>query len=398
MKMMRLAKSRMSFDITSEQQALVDVARQFAREQLAPNAAQWDAEARFPVDVIKQAGELGFLGLYTPQSAGGLGLGRLTSSMIIEELAAGCTSTTAYMTIHNMALWMIATYGTETALTTFVPDLVVGKRLASYCLTEPEAGSDAASMRTEAKLEGDHYILNGTKAFISGAGATDVLVVMARSSTSSGTSDGIASFVVEGDTDGVSYGDNELKMGWRNQPTRQVFFDGVRVPQSHRLGGPTDGFMIAMKGLDGGRINIAACSTGTAQAALDASLAYVKTRRQFGRPIGEFQALQFRLADMATDLLAARQMIRLAAHRLDQQHPEATATAAMAKRFATDAGFKICNEALQLHGGYGYLQSLPLERHVRDTRVHQILEGTNEIMRMIVGRRLMLADNMDFLA
>lgn len=383
----------MSFDLTAEQQALVDVARQFAREQLAKGAAKWDAEESFPVDVIKQAGALGFLSLYTPESVGGLGLGRLTSSMIFEELAAGCTATTAYMTIHNMALWMIATYGSEPARTALIPDLITGKRLASYCLTEPASGSDAAAMRTEARRDGDHYILSGSKAFISGAGATDILVVMARSAEAE--AEGIASFVVEGNADGVSYGENEPKMGWRCQPTRQIFFDGVKVPQTHRIGGAADGFMIAMKGLDGGRINIASCSTGTAQAALDASLAYVKTRQQFGRPIGEFQAIQFRLADMATELVAARQMVRLAAYRLDQQHPEATALAAMAKRFATDVGFNICNEALQLHGGYGYLQSLPLERYVRDTRVHQILEGTNEIMRMIIARRLMRADNME---
>ena len=389
----------MSFDLTAEQQELTQLARRFADEQLAPGAAEWDAEGQFPLEVIKQAGALGFLGLYTPEEQGGLGLSRLTSSLIFEQLATGCTSTTAYMTIHNMALWMIATFGTEAAHADFVADLVEGRKLASYCLTEPEAGSDAAAMKTSARRQGDHYVLNGGKAFISGAGATDVLVVMARNEseqdkTQAPPATAIASFVLPGDADGVSYGQNERKMGWRNQPTRQIFFDQVKVPVTHRLGGERDGFKIAMRGLDGGRINIAACSTGTAQAALDMSLDYIKSRRQFGRIIGDFQALKFRIADMATELIAARQMIRLAAHRLDQQHPEHAALAAMAKRFATDVGFKVCNEALQLHGGYGYLQSLPLERHVRDTRVHQILEGTNEIMRVIISRRLMLAEGL----
>jgi len=384
----------MDFGLSEEQAAFRDAARAFAERELAPEAARWDAEQIFPKDVIRRAGELGFLSLYTPVADGGLGLPRLDSSIVIEELARGCTSTTAFITIHNMALWMIATFGGEELKRELCPKLASGEKLASYCLTEPGAGSDAASLKSVARVCGDGYRLSGTKAFISGAGDTDVLVVMARVADGSAVREGaggISSFVVPGDAGGVSYGRKEQKMGWNSQPTRQIVFDDVHVPASARLGAEGEGFKIAMRGLDGGRINIATCSIGTAQAALERTAGYFAEREQFGQPIGQFQALQFRLADMATELVAARQMVRLAAWKLDHGERDATTYCAMAKRFATDAGFEICNQALQLHGGYGYIKELPLERHVRDVRVHQILEGTNEIMRVIIARRLMMA-------
>jgi alkylation response protein AidB-like acyl-CoA dehydrogenase len=383
----------MDFSLSDEQVAFRAAARQFAERELAPHAAHWDAEQIFPKDVIRQAGELGFCGLYTPERDGGLGLSRLDSSLVIEQLAYGCTSTTAFITIHNMALWMIASFADEALKSQWCPTLVTGEKLASYCLTEPNAGSDAASLATVARKRGDSYELSGTKVFISGAGDTDVLVVMARVQDEKGVragAGGVSSFLVPGDTPGVSYGRKEAKMGWNSQPTRQINFDGARIPAGNRLGAEGDGFKIAMKGLDGGRINIATCSIGTAQAALDRSAVYLTERTQFGRPLAEFQGLQFKLADMATELVAARQLVRLAAWKLDQGDPEATTYCAMAKRFATDAGFDVCNQALQLHGGYGYIREYPLERHVRDTRVHQILEGTNEIMRVIISRRLLM--------
>ncbi len=385
----------MNFDLDEQQQAFVDTAKEFATRALRPGAARWDEECVFPVDVLRQAGELGFCGIYTPEEYGGLGLGRLDASLIFEHLAAGCTATTAFLTIHNMVLWMIATFGNDTLREKFCPQLAAGEMLASYCLTEPEAGSDAASLRTTATVSGDDYLLNGTKAFISGAGQTDVLVVMARlvdaqGKTHSGAA-GICSLAVPARACGISYGVPEKKMGWNSHPTALVHFSDVRVPKAHRLGTEGQGFKIAMRGLDGGRINIASCSVGTAQAALEEALQYSQERRQFGRPLADFQAVQFRLADMATELVAARQMVRLAACRLDSKHPEASAYCAMAKRLATDAGFQICNEALQLHGGYGYTREYPLERYVRDTRVHQILEGTNEVMRIIIARRLLQA-------
>jgi alkylation response protein AidB-like acyl-CoA dehydrogenase len=381
----------MDFELTDDQQAFVDTARQFAQKSLAPHAARWDAEALFPKDVLREAGELGFMSLYTPEADGGMGLSRLDAALIFEELAAGCTSTAAYMTIHNMALWMIATFGNDETRAEVIPALLTGECLASYCLTEPGAGSDAASLRATATLDGDHYVLDGQKVFISGAGDTDVLVVMARFADGEGPrpgAKGVSSFVVPADAPGISYGRKEEKMGWNSQPTRAITFDGVRVPASRRLGAEGEGFRIAMRGLDGGRINIATTAVGTAQAALDATLRYTAERRQFGQAIGEFQNTQFRLADMATELVAARQMVRLAASRLDAGHPEATVYCAMAKRFATDVAFEVCNTAMQLHGGYGYIREYPIERHVRDVRVHQILEGTNEIMRVIVARRL----------
>jgi len=379
----------MNFDLTDDQRAIIEVARTFARKELAPHAAEWDASSHFPVDVIRRAGELGFCSLYCPPELGGMGLPRLDATLVFEELSAACTSTTAYITIHNMATWMACTFGGEAVKSEWVPQLVTGEKLASYALTEPGAGSDAASLKTRAVRDGDDYLLSGSKAFISGAGSTDALVLMAR--TGADGPKGISCFLVPADAPGISYGRNEDKMGWKSQPTRLVTLDNVRIPARYRLGAEGEGFRIAMKGLDGGRLNIATCSVGTAQAALERAAAYLNERRQFGKALAEFQALQFRLADMATDLVAARQMVRMAAWKLDNADPEATTYCAMAKRFATDAGFAVCNEALQLHGGYGYIREYPLERHLRDTRVHQILEGTNEVMRLIVARRL-LAD------
>ncbi|NVK25401.1 MAG: acyl-CoA dehydrogenase family protein [Gammaproteobacteria bacterium] len=377
----------MDFNLNEDQKAFVDLAKQFSDAELLPNAAKWDAEHIFPKDTLKKAGELGFCGLYSPEDAGGMGLSRLDSSLIFEQLAMGCTATTAMLTIHNMATWMIATWGTESIKETWCPSLVMGEQLASYCLTEPGAGSDAASLKTSAKKDGDEYVINGSKMFISGAGETDVLVVMVR--TGEAGPKGISAVVVPANADGVIYGKAEEKMGWNAQPTRLVTFDNVRIPVENLLGKEGQGFTFAMKGLDGGRVNIATCSIGTAQQALDTAMNYMKERSQFGKPIAAFQALQFKLADMATELVAARQMVRLAAFKLDSGDPEAAAYCAMAKRFATDIGFQVCNEALQLHGGYGYIKEYPLERHFRDVRVHQILEGTNEIMRLIIARRLL---------
>lgn len=385
----------MNFDLNEDQQALVDAARDFSGKALAPHAAEWDERCHFPVDVIQQAAALGFLGLYTPEAAGGLGLSRLDSVLIVEELAQGCTSTTAYMTIHNMCTWMLGQFGDASIHERFVHKMVSGEYLASYCLTEPGNGSDAANLKATARRAGDHYVVNGSKCFISGAGSTQVLVLMAR--TGADGPKGISCFAVPADLDGISYGKKESKMGWNSQPTRTISFDNCRVPADCLVGDEGAGFKFAMKGLDGGRLNVATCSIGTAQAALNASVDYVKGRKQFGQAIADFQATQFKLADMQTNLVAARQMIRLAASKLDSEHPEATAYCAMAKRFATDACFDICNDALQLHGGYGYIREYPLERMVRDTRVHQILEGTNEIMRVILGRRLMLEHALEML-
>lgn len=378
----------MDFSLSDEQQAYVDSARTFARAELAPFAARWDAESYFPIQTLAKAGELGFMGLYTPEAAGGLGMSRLDASLIVEELARGCTTTAAFLTIHNMATSMIGTYGSPALIEQFCPELVTGVRLASYCLTEPGAGSDAASLRSTATLEGDHYLVNGSKVFISGAGETAVLVAMLR--TGGPGAKGISAFVIPADSEGISYGKKEDKMGWNAQPTRAVNFDNVRVPIGNRLGEEGQGFSIAMAGLDGGRINIATCSIGTAQQALVEATQYVQQRQQFDQAISEFQATQFRLADLQTELVAARQMVRLAAYKLDSKDPQATTYCAMAKRFATDAGFHICNDALQLFGGYGYIREYPMERFVRDTRVHQILEGTNEVMRQIIARRMLV--------
>lgn len=377
----------MDFDLTEDQVAYRDAARSFSDKALAPNAADWDAGNIFPREVIKEAGDLGFCGLYCPEAVGGLGLSRLDSSLVLEQLAMGCTSTTAFISIHNMTTWIIAEYGSESTVSEFCPSLIAGEKLASYCLTESGSGSDAASIRTQAVLSGDQYLVNGSKMFISGAGETDVLVVMLR--TGEAGAKGISTLVIPADAAGITYGKNLEKMGWHSQPTREITFENVAVPVANRLGKEGDGFKIAMKGLDGGRINIATCSIGTAQAAINRTQQYMLERKQFGQSLSEFQALQFKLADMVTELVAARQMVRLAAFKVDQQHPEASTYSAMAKRYATDVGFKVCNEALQLHGGYGYMQEYPLERYIRDTRVHQILEGTNEIMRLIVSRRLL---------
>ncbi|MFP6862120.1 isobutyryl-CoA dehydrogenase [Pseudomonas sp.] len=378
----------MDFELSDEQRLLVDSARQFASRELAPHAADWDRDHHFPVDVIKRAAEQGYLALYINEDDGGLGLSRLSASLIFEQLSAGCIATTAFLTIHNMASWMLASFADQALKDAWLPRLVSGELLASYCLTEPDAGSDAAHLRTRAKRDGDDYVLDGSKCFISGAGSTDVLIVMARTGEESGAK-GVSCFLVPADAEGVKYGRNELKMGWRAQPTRTITFEGVRIPAGNRIGPEGQGFVYAMKGLDGGRINIASCSLGAAQAALEQSLRYVEERKQFGKPLSDFQSLQFKLADMLTDLTASRQMVRLAAHKLDHGHSEASLYCAMAKRFATDHCFNLCNEALQLHGGYGYLNDYPLERWVRDSRVHQILEGTNEIMRVIIARRLL---------
>ncbi|HHF2871011.1 TPA: acyl-CoA dehydrogenase family protein [Vibrio diabolicus] len=377
----------MDFELNEDQRAFADTAQQFADERLAPMAAEWDEKQIFPKDVLREAGELGFLSLYTPEAQGGLGLSRLDASIIFEQLAMGCTSTTAFMTIHNMVSWMIASFATDEAKTQFCPKLVTGEWLGSYCLTEPNAGSDAAALTTSATKKGDKYVLNGGKTFISGAGETDVLVVMAR--TGEAWAKGVSAFVVPAQTDGISYGRKEPKMGWNSQPTRAVTFENVVIPASHLLGEEGQGFVFAMKGLDGGRINIATCSVGTAQQALNQAARYIQERKQFGKPLAQFQALQFKLADMATELVAARQLVRYAASKLDRNDPDATAYCAMAKRFATDVSFHVCDQALQLYGGYGYIKEYPMERHFRDVRVHQILEGTNEIMRLIIARRLL---------
>ncbi|HHX8277032.1 TPA: acyl-CoA dehydrogenase family protein [Vibrio diabolicus] len=377
----------MDFELNEDQLAFAEVAKQFADQMLAPHAAEWDENHHFPKDVLRQAGELGFLSIYTPPEHGGLGLSRLDAAIIFEQLAMGCTATTAFMTIHNMATWMITSFAKAEVAQQFSADLISGEKLASYCLTEPNAGSDAASLTTSVVRDGDEFVLNGAKVFISGAGDTDVLVVMARSCGEG--AGGVSAFVVPADCEGISYGKKEAKMGWNCQPTRMITFENVRIPADYLLGEEGEGFKFAMLGLDGGRINIATCSVGTAQQALNEAKRYMNERKQFGRSLAQFQALQFKLADMATELVAARQMVRLAAAKLDAQHAEKSAYCAMAKRFATDVGFKVCDQALQIHGGYGYIKEYPVERHFRDVRVHQILEGTNEIMRLIVARRLL---------
>ena len=383
----------MNFELNDQQRFFVDSAKAFSLGELAPHAAQWDAESIFPKATLKAAGDLGFMGMYTPEAAGGLGMTRLDASLIVEELARGCTTTAAFLTIHNMATSMIGKYCQQSVIDTWCPALVAGEKLASYCLTEPGSGSDAASLKTRAVQEGQDYLVSGSKVFISGAGDTDVLVVMTR--TGDEGPGGITALLIPADAEGVSYGKKEHKMGWNAQPTRMVSFENVRVPVSNRLGEEGQGFAIAMEGLDGGRINIATCSVGTAQQALEDAVAYVTERKQFDSTIADFQNTQFKLADMATELVASRQMIRLAASKLDRGDPQATTYCAMAKRFATDAGFTICNQALQLFGGYGYIKEYPVERYVRDSRVHQILEGTNEIMRVIIGRRLLMNDALE---
>lgn len=379
----------MNFNLSEDQLAFQQAARDFARGEMAPFAAQWDEEKIFPRDVFDKGGELGFCGMYCPEEDGGMGLSRLDTSIILEELATACTSTAAFFSIHNMVAWMICTWGGAELKAAWAQQLTAGAKLGSYCLTEPNAGSDAGSLRTTARRDGDHYVVNGSKMFISGAGATDLLVVMTRTGTQEEGPAGVTALAIPADTPGIDYGKNETKLGWNSQPTRLISFQDVRVPVANRLGAEGEGFKIAMKGLDGGRVNIATCSIGAAQATIDHASAYMRERKQFGKPLAAFQALQFKFADMVTDLVAARQMVRLAASYIDQDHPEKTVYCAMAKRFATDVGFQVCNEAMQLHGGYGYIREYPIERFFRDARVHQILEGTNEIMRVIVSRRIL---------
>ena len=380
----------MDFELNSDQKHYRDLAKSFSDKELKPNAGEWDKEAFFPKKTLMKAGELGFLSLYVDTNLGGMGLGRLDASIVFEQLAQGCTSTTAFMTIHNMAIWMVSKFGSEELKTEWFPQLSSGEKLASYCLTEPGSGSDSASLRTTAKKDGDNFILNGSKAFISGSGATDCLVLMARTGDSGAK--GISCFLIPADLPGIEYGKNEPKMGWKNQPTRLVSLTDVKVSKKNLVGEEGNGFKIAMQGLDGGRINIATCSIGTAQSALEEAQNYMNQREQFGKKISEFQTMQFKIADMVTELIAARTMTRLAASKVDKNDSEATIYSAMAKRFATDVGFNVCNEALQIFGGYGYIQEYPLERYVRDVRVHQILEGTNEIMKMIIGRRMIMED------
>lgn len=379
----------MDFEFTDEQRAVQDMARDFAARELAPHAARWDAGEIFPETTLQKAAALGMAGIYVSEAEGGAGLGRIEAAIVFEELAAGCTSTAAYLSIHNMVAWMVDRFGDADQRARFVPGLVTMERFASYCLTEPDAGSDAASLKTTAKLDGDSYVLDGAKAFVSGGGRSDLYLVMAR--TGGERARGISAFLVESDRPGLAFGQNEKKLGWHSQPTAMVHLDGCRVPVTERLGAEGRGFELAMAGLDGGRINIAACSVGAARACLERSLAHVRDRRQFGAPLAALQSVQFTLADMATELDAARLMVHRAALKLDAGAADATMAAAMAKRFATDVGFSVVDRALQLLGGYGYLRDYAVERYFRDTRVHRILEGTNEIMRLVIARRLLEA-------
>ncbi|RZJ04380.1 MAG: acyl-CoA dehydrogenase [Brevundimonas sp.] len=377
----------MDFALNDDQRAIQDAARAFADAELAPHSAEWDETKTFPVDTMRHAAEMGFCGIYTGEEHGGMALGRVEAAVIFEELARGDVSTAAFISIHNMATWMIDKFGSDDLRGRYVADLTSMAKIASYCLTEPGSGSDAAGMRTTATRDGDHWVLNGSKAFISGAGTSDVYVVMAR--TGEAGPKGISAFVVDLGTPGLGFGAQEKKMGWNSQPTAIVSFDDCRIPAGNLLGKEGDGFRYAMMGLDGGRLNIAACSLGGARLALETALDYVASRKQFGKALAEFQNTQFKLADMATQLEAARLMVLRGAWAIDTNHPEKTKWCAMAKRLATDACFQIADEALQLHGGYGYLKDYPLERIVRDLRVHRILEGTNEIMRVITAREMM---------
>lgn len=379
------------FELTEDQIAIRDMARDFAAAEIAPHAVEWDEKKHFPVDTLRAAAALGMGGVYVGEDVGGSGLSRLDAALIFEALATGCPGTSAYISIHNMSAWMIDRYGTLEQRQRFLPDLCTMKALASYCLTEPGCGSDAAALKTRAVRDGDYYVVDGQKQFISGAGAADYYVTMVR--TGGEGPKGISTLVIPADLPGLSFGANERKMGWNVQPTRAVIFEGVRVPVENRIGAEGEGFRIAMAGLDGGRLNITACSLGGAQAALDKALGYMAERKAFGKRLDEFQALQFRLADMAIELEAARTFLWRAAAALDAKTPDATKLCAMAKRFGTDVGFQVANEALQLHGGYGYLADYGIEKIVRDLRVHQILEGTNEIMRLIVARALIAGSN-----
>lgn len=383
----------MDFELTDDQKAFQATARAFARERLAPGAGEWDAHGVFPRAAIEEAGTLGFCGIYARETSGGLGLSRLDATVVFEALAASDPSTAAYLSIHNMVTWMVANWATPPIRDRWAPQLAAGTRLGSYCLTEPGAGSDAAALSTKATPCPGGYVLDGAKAFISGAGETDLLVVMAR--TGEPGARGISAFAVPADSPGIGYGRKEMKLGWNTQPTRAVTFDRVQVDADQLLGAEGDGFGIAMRGLDGGRINIAACSVGAAQGALDAAHRYVGVRKQFKQPLSSLQSVQFKLADMLTELVAARQMVRCAAVKLDIGAPNASLYCAMAKRIATDTGFSICNEAVQLHGGYGCTSEYPVERLLRDARMHQIVEGTNEIMRVIVARQILEAETLE---
>jgi acyl-CoA dehydrogenase len=375
------------FDLTDDQLAIQDMARKFTADQITPNAAKWDEEKHFPRDVVRQAGELGFGAIYISEEMGGINLGRLESALIFEALSYGCPSTAAFISVHNMASWLIDKFGGDEIKQRYLPQLVGMEKLGSYCLTEPSSGSDAAALKTTARLEGDHYVVNGTKQFITGGGVNDFYVTMVR--TSDNGSKGISCLVIEKEWEGVSFGANEKKLGWNSSPTAQVSFDNVRVPVENRVGAEGDGFKFAMAGLDGGRLNIGACSLGGAQRCLDEAVAYVKDRTQFGQRVADFQNTQFVLADMATDLEAARALLYLAAAKVSAGAPDKTRFAAMAKKLASDSGSEIVDKALQMFGGYGYLRDYPIERFWRDLRVHRILEGTNEVMRMIIGRDLL---------
>jgi len=375
------------FQLTEDQVAIRELAMRFTADNITPDAAEWDEKHIFPRDVIKQSAELGFGSIYVSEDSGGIGLGRLEAALIMEAMAYGCPSTSAFISIHNMAAWMIDSFGSDAVKSKYLPQLVTMEHMASYCLTEPASGSDAAALKTTARRDGDDYILNGTKQFISGAGENEVYVAMVR--TGEDGPKGISAMVVEKDMPGLSFGANEKKLGWHSQPTAQLVFEDVRVPAENLVGSEGEGFRIAMQGLDGGRLNIGACSLGGAQRCLDESIRYTKERQQFGQPVAEFQNTQFTLADMATDLEAARILLYLAAAKVTENAPDKTRFSAMAKRLATDNGSSVVDRALQLHGGYGYLQDYPIERFWRDLRVHSILEGTNQIMRMVVGRDLL---------
>ena len=375
------------FDLTDDQRAIQDMARKFTADAITPHAAEWDEKHHYPVDVWKAAGALGFGAIYVAEDRGGIGLGRLEAALIMEAMAYGCPATSSFISIHNMASWMIDCFGRTEIKDRYLPQLVGMDKIASYCLTEPGSGSDAAALKTTAKLDGDHYVVNGTKQFISGAGVNEIYVTMVR--TGEAGPKGVSCLVIEKDMLGVSFGAPERKLGWNASPTAQVIFDNVRVPVANRVGAEGDGFRFAMMGLDGGRINIGAASLGGAQRCLDEAIAYTKDRQQFGKPIADFQNTQFMLADMATDLEAARALLYMAAAKVTANAPDKSRFSAMAKRLATDTGSKVANDALQLFGGYGYLQDYPIERFWRDLRVHSILEGTNQIMRMIIGRDLL---------
>jgi alkylation response protein AidB-like acyl-CoA dehydrogenase len=378
------------YTLTEDQITIRDMAREFAAEKLAPHALEWDEKRHFPMDVIRETAALGMAGIYVSEASGGTGLSRLDAALIFEALSEGCPTVAAYLSIHNMVAWMIDRFGSDAQKAAFLPDLLSMKHFGAYCLTEPGSGSDAAALKTRAVRDGDHYVLNGQKQFISAAGAADLYLVMVR--TGEDGPKGVSSLLVHKDTPGLSFGANEKKMGWNAQPTRAVMFDNARVPVANRLGEEGIGFKIAMSGLDGGRLNIGACSLGGAQSALMKALSYANERKAFGKRLNEMQALQFKLADMATDLEAARIFLYSAASAYDRQDPETTMRCAMAKRVATETGSAVANAALQIHGGYGYLQDYGIEKIVRDLRVHEILEGTTEIMKMIVARQIVSAN------